>query len=147
MKTAMKQKNDGITVINLLSQFKFPHIAAKNSLRRVFGHFHYKVESVNIVFMGDSDITHINVQYLSHNYSTDVISFRLNEGKNVEAELYIGVEEVRRNSLYFETGFYEEIQRVIIHGALHLIGFEDETDEKRSKMREWENYFLKAFSK
>ena len=139
----MKLKNDGIAVINLLPRFKFPHIAAKNSLRRVFDHFHYKVENINIVFMGDSDITHINVQYLSHKYSTDVISFRLNEGKKVDAELYIGVEEVRRNALYFKTSFYEEITRVIIHGSLHLIGFEDDTDEKRNKMREWEDFFLK----
>jgi rRNA maturation RNase YbeY len=94
--------------------------------------------------MGDSDITHINVQYLSHNYSTDVISFRLNDGKKIEAEHYIGVEEVRRNSIYFKTGFYEEIARVIIHGALHLIGFEDDTDDKRNKMRQWEDYFLQS---
>jgi len=142
----MKQKNDGITVINLLPRFKFPHIAAKNSLGRVFKHFHFKAENVNIVFMGDRDITHINVQYLSHNYSTDVISFRLNEGKSVEAELYIGVEEVRRNSIYFKTGFYEEIMRVIIHGSLHLIGFEDDTDKKRDEMRKWEDYFLQRLN-
>ncbi len=142
MKT-LNRKNDGITVINLLPRFKFPHIAAKKSVIKVFEHFRYRTENVNIVFMGDSDITHINVQYLSHDYPTDVISFRLNEGKKVEAELYIGIEEVRRNSKYFKTSFYEEVRRVIIHGALHLIGFEDDTTEKRDIMRKWEDKFLK----
>jgi len=93
--------------------------------------------------MGDRDITHINVQYLNHDYPTDVISFRLNEGIKVEGELYIGVEEVKRNSVFFKTKFYDEIKRVIIHGALHLIGYEDDTIKKRNQMKELEDKFLK----
>jgi len=139
----MKKRNDVITVINLLPRFKFPHTIARKLLLRVLSHFQFKVESVNIVFMGDRDITHINVQYLNHDYPTDVISFRLNEGKKVEGEIYIGVEEVKRNSIFFKTKFYDEIKRVIIHGTLHLIGFEDNTIKKRKQMKELEDKFLK----
>jgi rRNA maturation RNase YbeY len=198
MKKKTKHEIDKVTVINLLPRFKFPHIVAKNILLNVLEHFNCKPDNINIIFMGDGDIKRINSKFLSHNYPTDVISFKLNdrpmdgltpslldganadipngergkvssktyrtcEGypdkigdtirqnsghevaiKNIalEAELYIGVEEVRRNSLFYKTKFYQELKRVIIHGALHLVGFKDSTPTQRDEMRSWEDHFL-----
>ena len=147
MKKKTKSEIDKITVINLLPCFKFPHIVAKNILLNVFYYFHCKPDNINIIFMGDGDITRINSKFLSHKYPTDVISFKLDQSQittntNIEAELYIGVEEVRRNSIFYRTKFYQEIKRVIIHGALHLIGFKDKNQAQRDEMREWEEYFL-----
>jgi len=144
-----KQQNkiDNVNIINLLPYFKFPHIVAKNVLIKVLAHFKYKPDTINIIFMNDHNIKSINSKFLAHNYSTDVISFKLNQVKAgshkiIEAEIYIGVEEVKRNSLLYKTKFYHEIKRVIIHGTLHLVGFNDNTKIKRDKMRTWEDYFL-----
>lgn len=121
--------------------------------------------------MGDKDIKRINSKFLSHNYPTDVITFKLNNDiclnsgsmpslldsdkakltngevkaapyKNIEAEIYIGIEEIRRNSVFYKTTFYQEIKRVIIHGTLHLVGFQDNSKAKRKEMSLWEDHFL-----
>ena len=151
MKKKAKSEIDKITVINLLPRFKFPHIVAKNILLNVLYHFHCKPDNINIIFMDDGDITRINSKFLSHKYPTDVISFKLNDRPTgeltpslIEAELYIGIEEVRRNSLFYKTKFYQEIKRVIIHGALHLIGFKDNNKTQQDEMRAWEDRFLSA---
>jgi rRNA maturation RNase YbeY len=153
MKRIAKKEIDKVTVINLLPYFKFPHIVAKNILIDVLAHFHCKPDNLNIIFMGDSDITHINSKFLSHKKPTDVISFNLNESliktnskeknwKLLEAEIYIGASQVKRNSMFYKTKFYQEIKRVIIHGALHLVGFDDKNKAKRDVMKKWEDYFL-----
>jgi rRNA maturation RNase YbeY len=152
MKKKAKNEIDNITVINLLPYFKFSHIVAKNILLNVFNHFHCKPDNINIIFMGDRDIKRINLKFLSHNYCTDIISFKLSESQattytKIEAELYIGIEEVRRNSIFYKTKFYQEIKRVVIHGALHLVGFKDNNKTQKDEMRSWEDHFLFACCK
>ena len=100
---------------------------------------------INIILCSDNYILEINKKYLNHNYFTDIITFNYNEGNVISGDLYIGLERVKDNSEIFNSGFFDEISRVIIHGIFHLIGFDDNTDESRENMRELENKSLKRF--
>jgi rRNA maturation RNase YbeY len=144
MKKISENKNR-VKIFNLIPEFKFPHKDARGLAIYVTGYFRYQAENINIVFMNNKNINRLNINYLSHNYPTDVISFRINSGKRIEGEIYIGVEIAKSNSLRYNTGFYEEIRRLIIHGVLHLIGYDDKTQKERAKMTELENFFLEQF--
>lgn len=97
-----------------------------------------RLGELNIILTNDVVILEINKEHLNHNYYTDIITFNYNEGDVLKGELYISVETVNTNSIKFKTDFTEELHRVIVHGVLHLIGYNDKTKEQKIKMREKE---------
>jgi rRNA maturation RNase YbeY len=105
-----------------------------------------KVGDINIVITNDESLRKINVQFLEHDYYTDVITFNYNEGDLINGEIYISADTVRENSKEYNATFNSELTRVIIHGVLHLVGLDDKTDEQRSEMRSHEDRWL-AFLK
>ena len=86
------------------------------------------------------------MKYLQHDYFTDIITFDYCEGKVLSGDLFISVDSVRENSIEFGTDFEEELHRVIVHGVLHLIGYDDHTEEDKKVMRHKENYYLQMRS-
>ncbi len=98
--------------------------------------------SVSIVFCSDEYILKTNREFLNHNYYTDIITFDYCENKNISGDLLISLDTVLSNSKQYETDFLEELHRVIIHGILHLMGFDDKTPETRTIIREEENKSL-----
>lgn len=84
----------------------------------------------------------INHKYLEHDYFTDIITFDYCEGDRISGDLFISVDSVKENSLEYGVEFADEMNRVIVHGILHLIGYDDHTDEDISMMRKKENYYL-----
>jgi probable rRNA maturation factor len=99
-------------------------------------------ELISIVYCGDKFIKKINRTYLQHDYATDTISFRLNEGKTIEGECYISLDTVRRNARQYKQSFLDELLRVTIHSVLHLVGYHDETQAQRKAMTEKEDHYL-----
>jgi rRNA maturation RNase YbeY len=97
---------------------------------------------INVIITNDENLRKINVQFLEHDYYTDVITFNYNEKDLINGEIYISADTVRENSKEYEVTFNSELTRVIIHGVLHLIGFDDKTDEMRSEMRGHEDHWL-----
>jgi rRNA maturation RNase YbeY len=97
---------------------------------------------INVIITNDENLRKINVQFLEHDYYTDVITFNYNEKDLINGEIYISTDTVRENSKEYEVTFNSELTRVIIHGVLHLIGFDDKTDEMRSEMRGHEDHWL-----
>lgn len=93
-------------------------------------------------FCSDSEIREINKEHLGHDYETDIITFRYDEESFTESDIIISVETVTRNSIRYKNSFIGETYRVIIHGILHLCGFEDDTRVKKQKMRIKENFYL-----
>jgi rRNA maturation RNase YbeY len=141
----VSENEDKIKIINLLPKFKFPHKDVCKLVYQVIRFYCLTVENINIIFINNKGIKRLNNAFLSHNYPTDVISFRLNDGKSIEGEIYIGAEVAKSNSKRFKVLFYEEIKRLIIHGSLHLIGVNDQTREEKQGMTKLENFFLKNF--
>jgi rRNA maturation RNase YbeY len=85
----------------------------------------------------------INRRYLEHDYFTDIITFDYCEGEKLSGDLFISVDTVRENALeYGAESFDQELARVMVHGLLHLIGYDDHSEEDKKVMREKENYYL-----
>ena len=102
---------------------------------------------INIIFCSDNYILDVNMKYLQHDYFTDIITFDYCEKKVLSGDLFISVDSVRENSVYYGTEFEDELNRVIVHGLLHLIGYDDHSEEDVKVMREKENYYLEMRKK
>lgn len=83
----------------------------------------------------------MNHQHLNHDYFTDIITFPLAEDP-IEAEVYISLDRVKDNAASFDTTFERELHRVMIHGVLHLCGYDDHADSDIETMREKEQTCL-----
>jgi probable rRNA maturation factor len=102
----------------------------------------FSVEEIVAVYCGRRLIRSINREFLQHDYATDTITFRYNEGSEVEGEFYISLDVIGENARRFGTDFLMELLRVTIHSALHLIGYEDGTPEERFHIQEKEDLYL-----
>ena len=101
-----------------------------------------RLGDINIIFCSDPYILNINLQYLSHDYYTDIITFDYSQKPVISGDLFISVDTVRENASFYGAEFAEELHRVIVHGILHLVGYDDHTDEDTAVMRSKENYYL-----
>ena len=89
---------------------------------------------LKFIFTDDEKILEINNKFLKHNYYTDVISFDDSKGKNVNGEIYISMETLKRNADQYNVRIKEEIVRVMVHGLLHLCGYNDDNRANKSLM-------------
>lgn len=101
-----------------------------------------KPGKISIILCSDNYLLEINLEYLKHNYYTDIITFNYVDGIVISGDLFISVDRVKENSTEFNTGFIKELYRVIFHGILHLIGYNDKTDEEQKIMRGKEDLYL-----
>ena len=109
--------------------------------------FKYSISSLNYIFCSDEYLLDINRKYLNHDYYTDIITFdNSDEASSIESDIYISIDRVQENANTFNILFEKELFRVIIHGVLHLVGFEDHTDEEKALMRSKEEYCLSKLS-
>lgn len=101
-----------------------------------------RVGDISIIFCSDNYILDVNVKYLQHDYFTDIITFDYCEGQKLSGDLFISIDSVRENARYYGSEFEDELNRVIVHGLLHLIGYDDHTEEDQKIMRSKEDYYL-----
>ena len=101
-----------------------------------------RIGDISIIFCSDNYILEVNRKYLGHDYFTDTITFDYCSGNVLSGDLFISVDSVKENSVEYGTEFEDELNRVIVHGILHLIGYDDHTEEDVKVMREKENYYL-----
>ena len=114
---------------------KWLKLVAESEIRRI--------GNISIIFCSDNYILDINMKYLQHDYFTDIITFDYCEKNTLSGDLFISVDSVRENALlYGAPSFEDELNRVIVHGLLHLIGYDDHSDEQVAVMRQKENYYL-----
>lgn len=97
---------------------------------------------INYIFCDDNYLHKLNVEFLNHDTLTDIISFDNTLGKLIGGDIFISVERVEENANDFNVSFSEELNRVMIHGVLHYIGFKDKTANEKTIMREKENESL-----
>ena len=101
-----------------------------------------RLDDISVIFCSDNYILDVNIKYLKHDYFTDIITFDYCEGNLLSGDLFISIDSVRENASFYGTEFSDELNRVIVHGLLHLIGYDDHTDEDIAMMRAKENYYL-----
>jgi probable rRNA maturation factor len=101
---------------------------------------------LNFVLCRDNEIIAINRKYLKHNYYTDVIAFGYGNEKVLSGEIYISIDTVKQNAINYKVSLKDEVLRVMIHGTLHLCGYEDENENMKSVMRKKEDKWLKEFN-
>ena len=96
-------------------------------------------------FFNDNDLKDLNIKYLEHDFFTDVISFNDSKGNVLSGNIAVSVDRVKDNSLKFNTPFNDELLRVMVHGLLHFMGFNDSSEEETLLMRNKEDDNLKMF--
>ncbi len=102
---------------------------------------------LNIIFTSDNYLRQLNRKHLSRDYFTDIISFDYTKDKTVSGDLFISIHRVRENALSYNVSFENELNRVIIHGILHLLGYNDENEKEKDVMRREEDICLNALRK
>lgn len=102
----------------------------------------YQVGEILYVFCDDTYLHKINVEFLNHDTLTDIITFDYNLGKEVNSEMYISIDRVRENAEDLNIPFHIELHRVMIHGILHLCGYDDKTGEEEVLIRKREDEAL-----
>jgi probable rRNA maturation factor len=103
----------------------------------------YKLGELNYIFCSDQYLLQINQQYLNHDTYTDIITFDNSDKENVvTGDIFISIERIRENSSKFNSGVLDELLRVIIHGALHLMGYQDKKSEAKKIMTGKEDHYL-----
>lgn len=124
-------------------EFVLKHKLLNNRwLKTVAGSEMKKLGNINIIFCSDDYILDVNMKYLQHDYFTDIITFDYCEKDFLNGDLFISIDSVRENALYYGTEFADELKRVMVHGLLHLIGYDDHSEEDIKMMRYKENYYL-----
>ena len=125
------------------TDFRFKGRALNNRWLRMVAESEIKrVGDLSIIFCSEYYILDVNMRYLQHDYFTDIITFDYCEGNRLSGDLFISVDSVRENALFYGTEFSDELNRVMVHGLLHLIGYDDHTEEDQKTMREKEDYYL-----
>ena len=119
---------------------------------KVFIHETFRLEEqqinlLDIIFCTDDYLKKINVNFLQHDYYTDIITFNLSEAasKAISGEIYISIDRVKENSLTHGVSFKNELHRIIFHGVLHLCGYKDKKSIDKSLMTEKENAYLDMY--
>lgn len=100
---------------------------------------------LNFIMTNDSILKEINIKFLKHYYYTDVISFNYSDGNRINGEVYISIDTIKINAINYKISYNTELMRVIIHGVLHLCGYEDKSKKKKIEMRRIEDFWLKIF--
>lgn len=105
----------------------------------------FLIGEINIIFTSDINLLKINQKYLSHNYLTDILTFDYSVKNILNGEIYISIIRIRDNSKLYNVSFDNELYRVIIHGFLHLIKYDDLNIKDKIEMKKKENFYLNEF--
>jgi rRNA maturation RNase YbeY len=118
----------------------------KQWIKYVINYHEFKTKDISIVFCSDDYLLDINRKYLDHDYFTDIITFNYNNKLQISGDLFISIETVKKNAADYNVTENDELLRVIIHGILHLLGFNDQTEIEISLMREQETIALELYN-
>jgi len=131
-----------------------------NLISQLSKELNFKINSLEINFISKEEIHKLNKNYLNHNYSTDIITFNYSEEKKIlsskknydlivenklDGEIFISIDDAQENSKKYKISLQKEIERLIIHGILHLLGYDDINQNDKLIMKRKENYLVNKF--
>jgi len=132
--------------VNYRGTIKIDKSLIHKIVKKLTEDLNFKISSMQINFVNSKEMTRINSKYLNHNYSTDIITFNYSGTKNeLDGEIYISFEDAASNSKRFGVTFIEEVLRVVIHGFLHLSGYDDKDRKDRVTMKRLENRLFNQY--
>ncbi len=112
-------------------------------VKELSGILGFDIDSLEINFISSDKIYKINSEYLNHNFTTDIITFNYsNQQKKLDGEMFISIDDASENAKKYNVDLQEELARLIIHGILHLLGFDDQHKKDKIKMKQQENKLL-----
>jgi rRNA maturation RNase YbeY len=101
-----------------------------------------ELADITLIFCTDEELLAINKEHLDHDYYTDIITFNYNYDSIISGDLFISVDRIKDNATQLGVSMEEELHRVCYHGVLHLVGYNDKTDQEIELMRAKENFYL-----
>ncbi len=116
-----------------------------NWVKNIISEEDKKLLEINYIFCDDKYLLAENIKHLGHDTLTDVITFNYCEGDLVSSDIMISIERVMENSVIFENSFSKELIRVMAHGVLHLIGYNDKTNKEKKLMKKKEDYYISKY--
>ncbi len=128
-----------------IEEFNIEHLNIEANIEKLVINENRTLGDVNYILCSDSYLLEINKQYLNHDYYTDVISFDYCEENVISGDIFISVDTVGDNAKEYNTTFEEELERVMVHGVLHFVGYNDKADDEVKVMRQKENQYLALF--
>ena len=140
------------TISHISFHFLYPvHLKHRRHVKEMLCHIAKRekkgISHLNYVFCSDHYLLKMNEEYLNHSSLTDVITFDLSEeGEPLVSDVYISVQRVRENAALYHSTIKQELLRVMVHGLLHLCGYNDKLSRDKKVMREKESMYLKMFS-
>jgi probable rRNA maturation factor len=126
---------------------RFPGGDVLRALHLVYKGEGKELPSLAFVFTHNRFIRKINRKFLKHDCTTDVIAFPLGEDGGVEGEIYINLDAARKQAREYRVAFMQESSRLLIHGMLHLLGYDDATVRKRDLMHKREDMYLEKMKR
>ncbi len=115
-------------------------------IKSLSNELYFKISDLEINFISAKSILDINKNYLNHDYTTDIITFNYSEIVNeLDAEIFISIDDALSNSKKFNVSVSDELVRLVIHGILHLLGYDDIAHSDKKIMKRMENKLLSKF--
>lgn len=137
-----------VAVANLQETHPVDEKQLKTAVRKVLAEAGVSRGEISIAVVDDARMHELNRQYLDHDYPTDVLSFVLEEGDDsLEGEIIVSADYASREAARFGWQMQDELLLYVIHGSLHLVGYDDQTPEAKREMRQQEKHFLAQFGK
>jgi probable rRNA maturation factor len=125
-----------------LQPLKLQKLLLRKHIKNLINSEKKSAGEISLILCSDKYLLDINIEYLKHNYYTDILTFNYVEGNIISGDLFISVDRVNENSIRFNTSMIQELYRVVFHGILHLIGYNDKTEEEQKIMRGKEDLYL-----
>ncbi|MEK6650682.1 MAG: rRNA maturation RNase YbeY [Bacteroidota bacterium] len=131
-----------VEVRTLHRAMRVPHVDVARLVHAVARGEGVALVAVAVVLLGDRRMRQLNTQHLRHPWTTDVLSFLYEQRSGIDGEIVVNLDQARRQAPRFGATFREEVRRLVIHGMLHLTGYDDRTATERVRMRRMEERYL-----
>ena len=133
---------------NFNKSYNFISSEIKNIILSIKNGENKNIQSINLIISNDEHLNELKKQYFNQDYYTDVIAFNLeDEGNSIDGEIYISMDRIIYNANKYNCNLNDELKRIIVHGTLHLIGYDDTTKKEKESMTHLEELYMDMHSK
>ena len=142
-----KNRSDLCIDVNLMQTVDFNQERLLEIVRRVLLDHHRESAEISVAVVSDRKIHELNLQFLDHDYETDVLSFNLTEESEAKltGEIIVSADTATRCAAEHAIPVEDELLLYVIHGTLHLVGYDDQCDQSRAAMRNAERKYVRMF--